>query len=80
MAAWAGLSHAEGSNHPCRLFPPTLCPCSWDPIFEAEGFGQTYAEMDKEVRGAERLACLGWQMGLRLKGLLSAGCCSILPV
>lgn len=24
---------------------------SWDPIFEAEGFGQTYAEMDKEVRG-----------------------------
>ena len=26
-----------------------FCWCSWDPIFEAEGFGQTYAEMDKEV-------------------------------
>lgn len=22
----------------------------WDPIFEAEGFGQTYAEMDKTIK------------------------------
>uniref|UniRef100_A0A7R9VBI1 XTP/dITP diphosphatase n=1 Tax=Chlamydomonas euryale TaxID=1486919 RepID=A0A7R9VBI1_9CHLO len=22
----------------------------WDPVFEADGFGQTYAEMDKEVK------------------------------
>jgi inosine/xanthosine triphosphate pyrophosphatase family protein len=24
----------------------------WDPIFEAESFGQTYAEMDKELKNS----------------------------
>lgn len=24
----------------------------WDPIFEAAGFGQTYAEMDKDIKNS----------------------------
>ena len=27
---------------------PTMC--RWDPIFEVDGFGETYAEMDKGVK------------------------------
>ena len=25
-------------------------PCRWDPIFEADGHGKTFAEMDKAVK------------------------------
>ena len=34
---------------PCA--PPALpCAHSWDPIFEPSGFGETYAELDKDVK------------------------------
>jgi hypothetical protein len=35
------------------ISPPAVCPCRWDPIFEvteAVGRGETYAEMDKDVK------------------------------
>lgn len=33
---------------------PARGPCNfgWDPIFEPEGFTQTYAEMDKETKNS----------------------------
>lgn len=87
VVAWACLP-GRACCRPQAATTPAACPLppstlfSWDPIFEAEGFGQTYAEMDKEVRGAERLECVGWQMGLRLlhaRGWRSGGSCGILP-
>ena len=34
-------------------------PRSWDPVFQPDGFQETYAEMDKEVRGVRQAAARG---------------------
>jgi hypothetical protein len=37
----------------------------WDPVFEPEGFGETYAEMDKGVKNtiSHRWGGVGWGRG-----------------
>ena len=42
------VGRTEGRIVPAR--GPT--DFGWDPVFEADGFGQTYAEMDKEVKNS----------------------------
>ena len=32
--------------------PPFECAAGWDPIFQPDGFEQTYAEMDKELKNS----------------------------
>lgn len=54
------FAYCEGPGHEPVVFVgrtdgrivPARGPADfgWDPIFEAEGFGQTYAEMDKEIK------------------------------
>ena len=42
------VGRTEGRIVPAR--GPT--DFGWDPVFEADGFGQTYAEMDKEIKNS----------------------------
>lgn len=52
LLCWS-LHHAAA--HACSTLtgPSAACPCRWDPIFEvteAVGRGETYAEMNKDVK------------------------------
>lgn len=57
------------------LATPPPAACSWDPIFEAEGFGQTYAEMDKAVKNgiSHRYRALDKLRAFLLQGHAAAG-------
>ena len=48
-------------------------PRSWDPVFQPDGFRETYAEMDKEVRGGAASCSPGRAAGALPHGAAGGG-------